>query len=82
MLKLLDTAKEKHLPIKMVKFHKRKHKKVDDKWSVKSINTMDKMYKKFIQNEYRRRFPICHIKNEFTNFKSTLRRSINEAKRL
>ena len=33
MLKLLSTAKEKHLPKKMVKFDKRKH--MDDKWSVK-----------------------------------------------
>ena len=37
MLKLLSTATENHLPKKMVKFDKRKHKKTksDVKWSVK-----------------------------------------------
>ena len=44
MLKLLSTAKEKHLPKKMVKFDKRKHKKA--KWMtnglLKSINNKDR----------------------------------------
>ena len=45
ILKLLATAKEKHLPKKMVKFDRRKQKK--GKWVtnglLKSINTKDKL---------------------------------------
>ena len=53
MLKLLFTAKEKHLPKKMVKFDKRKHKKA--KWMtnglLKSINTKDRLYNKLIRTD-------------------------------
>ena len=53
MLKLLSTAKENHLPMKMVKFDKRKHKKA--KWMsnglLKSINTKDRLYEKLIRTD-------------------------------
>ena len=83
MLKLLSTAKENHLPKKIVKFDKRKHKKA--KWMsnglLKSINTKDRLYKKLIKTDIEDPQYVT-LKNEFTNFKNTLRRSINEAKRL
>ena len=83
MLKLLSAAKEKHLPKKMVKFDKRKHKKT--KWMtnglLQSINNKDRLYKKLIRTDMD---DLQHVtlKIEFTVFKNTLRRSINEAKRL
>ena len=80
---ILSTAKENHLPKKMVKFDKRKHKKA--KWMsnglLKSINTKDRLYKKLIRTDIEDPHYVT-LKNEFTNFKNTLRRSINEAKRL
>ena len=83
MLKLLSTAKENHLPKEMVKFDKRKHKKA--KWMsnglLKSINTKDRLYKKLIRTDMDD-LQYVTLKNEFTAFKNTLRRSINEAKRL
>ena len=83
MLKLLSTAKEKHLPKKMVKFDKRKHKKAN--WMtnglLKSINNKDRLYKKLIRTDMDD-LQYVTLKNEFTAFKNTLRRSINEAKRL
>ena len=46
-IKLVSSAKNKHLPKKIVRFNKKKHKKA--KWLtngiLKSINTKDKMYK-------------------------------------
>ena len=80
---LLSTAKEKQLPKIIVKFDKRKHKKA--KWMIngllKSINTKDRLYKKLISTDIEDPQYVT-LKNEFTNFKNTLRRSINEAKRL
>ena len=84
MLKLLATAKEKHLPKKIVKFDKRKHKKA--KWMtnglLKSINTKDKLCKKLIKTDIDEDPQYVTLKNKFSNFKNTLRRSINEARRL
>ena len=83
MLNLLSTAKEKHLPKKMVKFDKRKHEKT--KWMtnglLRSINNKDRLYKKLIRTDMDD-LQYVTLKNEFTVFKNTLRRSINEAKRL
>ncbi len=46
---IINAAKNKHLPTKIVKFNKRKHKK--SKWItfgiIKSINYRDKMYKDY-----------------------------------
>ena len=67
----------------MVKFDKRKHKKT--KWMtnglLKSINIKDRLYKKLIRTDMDD-LQYVTLKNEFTVFKNTLRRSINEAKRL
>ena len=50
-IKLLSSAKNKHLPRRIVRFNKKKHKKA--KWLtngiLKSINTKDKMYKKLMK---------------------------------
>ena len=48
---------------------------------LKSINTKDRLYKKLIRTDIEDPQYVT-LKNEFTNFKNTLRRSINEAKRL
>ena len=67
----------------MVKFDKRKDKKA--KWMtnglLKSINTNDRLYKKLIRTDIEDPQYVT-LKNEFTNFKNTLRRSINKAKRI
>ena len=56
LLKLLSTAKDKHLPTKIVKFNRKKHKRA--KWMtngiLKSINTKDKLYKKSGENGHGR----------------------------
>ena len=68
----------------MVKFHRKKHKKA--KWItngiLKSINTKDKLYKKFVKMDVDGNAQYTTLKKEFNIFKNTLRRSINEAKRL
>ena len=50
-IKLLSSAKNKHLPKRIVRFNKKKHKKA--KWLtngiLKSINTKYKMYKKLMK---------------------------------
>ena len=65
----------------MVKFDKRKQKKA--KWMtnglLKSINTKDRLHKKLIRTDIENPQYVT-LKNEFTNFKNTLRRSINEAR--
>ena len=49
---------------------------------LKSINTKNKLYKKLIKPDINKNFQYVTFENEFTNFKNTLRRSINVAKRL
>ena len=67
----------------MVKFDKRKHEKT--KWMtnglLRSINNKDRLYKKLIRTDMDD-LQYVTLKNEFTVFKNTLRRSINAAKRL
>ena len=79
MLKLLATAKQQHLPKKMVKFDKRKHKKANwkTKWSLKSVNTKDKLYEKLIKTDIDEDPQYVTFKNEL--YKKTLGRSTNEA---
>ena len=48
---------------------------------LKSINIKDRLYKKLIRTDMDD-LQYVTLKNEFTVFKKTLRRSINEAKRL
>ena len=78
MLKLLSTAKEKYLLKKIVRFDKRKHKKAT--WMTnglsKSVITKDSLYKKLIRTNIEGS-QLVILKNEFANFKNTLRRSIN-----
>ena len=83
LLKLLSTAKNKHLPTKNVKFNRKKHKRA--KWMtngiLKSINTKDKLYKNLVKMNMED-VQYTRLKAEFIHFKYTLRRSINAAKRL
>ena len=75
--------KNKHLPKKVVRFNKKKHKKA--KWLtngiLKSINTKDTMYKTLIKTNIEDEVNYANLKTEFNNYKKILRRSINEAKR-
>ena len=83
-IKLLSSAKNKHLPRRIVPFNKKKHKKA--KWLtngiLKSINTKDKMYKKLMKADNLDEVMYANLKAEFNDYKKTLRRSINEAKQL
>ena len=83
-IKLVSSAKNKHLPKKIVRFNKKKHKKA--KWLtngiLKSINTKDKMYKILVKADNVDEAAYTNLKAEFNAYKKTLRRSINEAKRL
>ena len=64
----------------MVKFDKRKHKKAKRMTNglLKSINNKDRLYKKLIRIDMDD-LQYVTLKNEFTVFKNTLRRSLNEA---
>ena len=83
-LNMVNIAKNKHLPKKVVRFNKKKHKKT--KWLtnaiLKSINTKDTMYKTLIKTNIEDEVNYVNLKTEFNNYKKILRRSINEAKRL
>ena len=83
-IKLVSSAKNKHLPKKIVRFNKKKHKKA--KWLtngiLKSINIKDKMYKILAKADNVNEAAYTNLKAEFNAYKKTLRRSINEAKRL
>ena len=79
-IKLLSSAKNKHLPKRIVRFNKKKHKKA--KWLtngiLKSINTKDKMYKKLMKADNLDEVMYANLKAEFNDYKKTLRRSINK----
>ena len=83
-IKLLSSAKNKHLPKRIVLFNKKKHKKA--KWLtngiLKSINTNYKMYKKLMKADNLDEAMYSNLKAEFNDYKMILRRSINEAKQL
>ena len=83
-IKLVTSAKNKHLPKKIVRFNKKKHKKA--KWLtngiLKSINIKDKMYKILAKADNVNEAAYTNLKAEFNAYIKTLRRSINEAKRL
>ena len=82
-LNMVNIAKNKHLPKKVVRFNKKKYKKA--KWLtngiLKSINTKDTMYKTLIKTNIEDEVNYANLKTEFNNYKKILRRSINEAKR-
>ena len=72
-----------HLPNKVVRFNKKKHKKA--KWltsgTLKSINTKDTMYKTLIKTNIEDEINYANLKTDFNNYKKILQGSINEAKR-
>ena len=78
---LLKYARTKHIPLKKVKFDKKKHKK--SKWItnaiLKSINTKDKLYKILIQTDMENEILYERLKNEFKEFRAILRKSIRAA---
>ena len=82
--RLLQNAKDKHLPKKRVRYDKKKHK--SSKWMtngiLKSINTKDRMYKKLLRAKISNSESYATLKAEFKAYQSSLRRSIKEAKRL
>ena len=81
--RLLQNAKDKHLPKKRVRYDKKKHK--SSKWMtngiLKSINTKDRMYKKLLRAKISNSESYATLKAEFKAYQSSLRRSIKEAKR-
>ena len=82
--RLLQNAKDKHLLKKRVRYDKKKHK--SSKWMtngiLKSINTIDRMYKKLLRAKISNSESYATLKAEFKAYQSSLRRSIKEAKRL
>ena len=82
--KILSTAKDKHLPTKIVKFNRRMHKRAKRMTNgiLKSINTKDKLYKNLVKMDKEAVQYYTRLKAEFIHFKNAVRRSINEAKRL
>ena len=81
---LVKVAKEKHLPIKRVKYNKRKHKK--SKWIttalLNSINIKDRLYKIMIQSDWQDITFYNELKSQYKRYRAVLRKSIREAKRL
>ena len=77
-------AKDKHLPKKLVKYNKKKHKK--SKWMtngiLRSINTKDKLYKILVQADTQNEVIYNVLKNNYLTYRATLRRSIRQAKRI
>ena len=82
-INIVQFAKNKHIPRKQVKYQKRKHKK--SKWMttgiLNSINTKDRMYKLLLKTDsLTDRY--MTLKARFKTYRETLRRSINEAKKM
>ena len=82
--KAVNSAKEKHLPIKKTKFNRHKHK--INKWItrgiLKSINTKKKLYKQLVQTSTRNIDVYEHLKIRFIRFRNNLRQSIKDAKKI
>ena len=81
---LVNSAREKHLPTKIVKHNKKKHKK--SCWMtygiLESINNKNKLYKRFIQTDKNNIELFNTLKNEYHIYRARLRRTIREAKRM
>ena len=81
---LVNSAREKHLSTKIVKYNKRKHKK--SCWMtygiLESINNKNKLYKRFIQTDKNNIEHFNTLKNEYHIYRARLRRTIREAKRM
>ena len=79
---LLNYAKDKHLPKKVVRYNKKIHKK--SKWItrgiMKSINTKDKLYKTLAKTDLHS--PLYNtLKSDFKAFQKSLKKTINAAKK-
>ena len=83
-LKLLQEAKDKHLPERKIKFNKYKHKKNKriTMGILKSIKTKNKLYKVLRQTDTEDVEAFESIKIGFSRFHNILRQSIKEAKRI
>ena len=83
-LKLLQVAKDKHLPVRKIKFNTYKHKK--NKWItrgiLRSIKIKNKLYKVLRQTDTEDVEAFESIKIRFNRFHNILRQSIKEAKRI
>ena len=73
-IKLLSSAKNKHLPKRIVRFNKKEQKKA--KWLtngiLKSINTKDKMYKKLMKVDNLDEAMYANLKTEFNDYKKNI----------
>ena len=82
--KLVQEAKNKHLPIKRIKFYKYKHKKC--RWIangiLKSIKTKDIIYKMLKQSNPANVEAFEILKAKFNRFHNILRQSIKGAKQI
>ena len=83
-IKLLQDAKDKHLPVRKIKFNEYKHKK--NKWItsgiLKSIKTKNKLYKVLPQTDTENVEAFESIKIKFNKFHNILRQSTKEVKRI
>ena len=79
---VLQKAKDKHIPLKTVKFNKYKHKKSD--WIttgiMKSIHFRDKLYAKLLKCDHNS-LRYQTMKTNFRTYSVILRKSIREAKK-
>ena len=81
---LLNRAREKHLPIKLVKYNKKRHNKYC--WMtngiLESINTKDKLYKISIQADKTNVDRFNTLKSDYQSYRARLRKRIGKAKRM
>ena len=82
--RLVNSAKEKHLQPKIVKYNKSRHKK--SCWMsygiLLSINTKNRLYKRFIQTDKNNVALFDTLKAEYHIYRARLRRTIREVKRM
>ena len=82
--KFVKRAKDMYLPKRKVKYNKKKHMK--SSWMtrgiVNSINTKNLLYQMFIQADSQNVDTYINFKQEYINYKATLRKSIRAAKRM
>ena len=73
-----------HLPIKLVKYNKKRHKK--SCWMtngiLESIHTKDKLYKIFIQADKTNVDRFNTLKSDYQAYRARLRKTIREAMRM
>ena len=70
-IKLPSSSKNKHLPKRIVRFNKKKHKKAKclTNGILKSINTKDKMYKNLMKADNLDEAMYANLKAEFNDYK-------------